>query len=181
MVDPQLPSLTKPKILDGAIQGHGAGWGTCHTAFRDACVTAPSSPAYGAMPIYRHPRGDHHAPLHLTAEAARAWYDANCDLVGLGETGEDGNGIWTAGPCTLDDGEVFLSGDWRNIDGDLQLISWLVVDNPGFPTALVASDQQNALTGAGMFTPDPITELRKRITDLELEREADAILAGVII
>lgn len=178
--DPGLSTLTRPRIVGGEITGHGAGWGTCHAAFRDACITAPHSAEYGTMPIYRHPRGDVHAPLHLGADAARAWYDAHCELVSMAAAGEDEVGIWVNGASILDDGEVFLSGDWRSVDGALQLISFLVVENPGFPTALVASDVQNTLTAAGMVTAtDPLASLAARIEELERVRAAERILASI--
>jgi hypothetical protein len=186
MVDPKLPTLTKPLIDGGRLSGHGAGWGTCHTAFKNACVTAPRSMseyAYceGGAPIYRHPNGDHHAPLSLEMDSARAWYETHCELVGLAGVGEDDSGIWVSGPTSLDDGDIFLSGDWRNIDGNLELIAFLVVDNPGFPTALVASETQMALTAAGIVTEtDRIASLERRIRELEMTTEANAILASVL-
>jgi len=155
---PNLGGLTKPIIEDGAIRGHGAGWGTCHLGFKNACVTAPNSASGYAhtglegVRIYRHPTGDNHAPLNLDLAKAREWYESHCELVGVAGVGEDEFGIWVNGETTLDNGEVFLSGDWRNVDGDLELISFLVVENPGFPTAMVADESQTALTAAGIVT-----------------------------
>lgn len=183
-VDPHLPTLTKPKVEQGRIVGHGAGWGTCHTGFRNACVTAPSSQnAYdhlgGTVKVYQHPNGDHHAPLHLDAEATARWYEAHCSLVGEAAVGEDSHGIWISGAADVE-GEVFLSGDWRDIDGNLELVSFLVVDNPGFPTALVASEHQTALVGAGIVTEtDRVAQLEARISSLEFELEAQALRASL--
>lgn len=161
--DPHLPTLTKPHIEDGKIVGHGAGWGTCHTAFKNACVTAPSSSykhVSAGVPVYRHPRGDIHAPLSLGLEDAARWYEAHCERVAMAGVGEDDHGIWVNGDAALDDGEVFLSGDWRRDGDQLELISFLVVDNPGFPTAMVASDEQTALTSAGMVTDTETLDIR---------------------
>lgn len=166
--DPNLMGLMKPMVRDGKITGHGAGWGTCHVGIKNACVTAPSSSykhCEGGVNIYRHPRGDIHAPLGLDLDEAQRWYDAHCELVGKAGVGEDTHGIWVNGDASLDDGEVFLSGDWRVDDGQLELISFLVVDNPGFPTAMVASETQTALTAAGIVTESD--NLVRRIERLE--------------
>lgn len=168
--NPNLGTLTKPMVQDGKIVGHGAGWGTCHTAFRNTCVEAPSSTyrhVAEGVGIYRHPRGDVHAPLSLSLEDTKRWYDTHCERVGIAGVGEDDHGIWVAGDCQLDDGNYFLSGDWRDDDG-LELVSFLVVDNPGFPTAMVASDSQTALTAAGIVTETaPHDEIDERLRRLE--------------
>lgn len=188
LLPPDLGGLTKPTVSSGKIVGHGAGWGTCHTAFQNACVTAPDSPSgyahvgEGGVRVYRHPTGDNHAPLDLDLDAAREWYDTHCELVAIAGVGDDPHGIWVNGETVLDDGEVFLSGDWRNVDGNLELISFLVVDNPGFPTARVASDAQLALTAAGIVTEtdemaNKIARLEGRLAELELAAETREVLA----
>jgi hypothetical protein len=173
--DPELPLLTKPVIEEGQIRGHGAGWGTCHTAFKNACVTAPSS-SYSEWSgkIYRHPNGDIHAPLNLSLDEARDWYENHCEVVGEVGVGEDAHGIWVNGATTLEDGEVFLSGDWRQAGESMELVSFLVVDNPGFPVALVANEVQTALTSAGIVTSTDPTEARiaaleRTVSDLQFE------------
>ena len=103
--------------------------------------------------------------MSLSLEEAKKWYDAHCELVGVAGVGEDTHGIWVNGESTLDDGEVFLSGDWRNDAGALELVSFLVVDNPGFPTAMVASETQQALTSAGIVSESD--NLVRRIERLE--------------
>ena len=163
---PQLPALTKPRIENGELVGHGAGWGTCHVGFSNACITPPSSTyqrVKDGAKVYKHPRGDVHAPLSLGVEEAMRWYDTHCELVGVVDVGEDEHGIWVKGPTLLEEEELFLSGDWRADPDDLELVSFLVVDNPGFPTALVASDHQQALVAAGIVTEsdDVVTRLEK--------------------
>lgn len=184
LVAADLSCLTKPQISEGRIEGHGAGWGTCHTAFRNACVTAPNSPSgYAlvgdAVKLYKHPRGDIHAPLYLSTEEAMEWYDRECERVGLCAVGEDDYGIWVSGETALPDGEVFLSGDWRVTEQGLDLISFLVVDRPGFPTALVASDVQSALVGAGIVV-ETKPDLDRRVADLEAAIQARDLLEVLI-
>ncbi len=177
--NPHLGALTKPLIVDGQLAGHGAGWGTCHTAFKNACVEAPAEALdyiglFDGVKVYQHPHGDHHAPLTLSLEAAEEWYETHCAQVGFCAVGEDEHGIWVAGDTTLADGEVFLSGDWRQVGDNLELISFLVVDNPGFPTAMVASEQQTALTAAGIVQatgpPGVQHEMLARLFELELDQ-----------
>lgn len=181
--DPNLGMLTKPRIADGKLTGHGAGWGTCHRGFKNACVTAPSCSyelVADGVPIYSHPGGDIHAPLGLDSEDTAQWYEAHCDKIGLAAVGEDSHGIWVDGETSLEDGEVFLSGDWRDVDGELELVSFLVVESPGFPTAMVAAEHQTALVAAGIVTEvDRVAALEARVNELELMRQADQILASL--
>lgn len=177
---PSLMAVSKPAIHEGELVGHGAAWGVCHTSFPNACVTAPPSEsdyAYAQpLKIYRHPKGDFHAPLHLSLEDARAWYETHCETVGLGACGEDPYGIWVNASTSLEDGEVFLSGDWRpDPKGNLELISFLVVDKPGFPTGLVAGESQVALVAAGIVT-ETDDDLLGRVERLEAVIAAQELL-----
>jgi len=203
--DPMLPAVTRPRLRDGRYCGHGAQWGTCHLAF-SGCVTPPGSASHYAharwkevdgvhgVPVYLHPKGDVHAPLDLSLEEARTWYDAHCSLEGLVEVGEDTFGIWTSGSATAEIDGMFLSGDWRSVDGALELMGFLACDRPAFPLALVASDVQTALVAAGMVTEDgpedptleilsllkrEVVALRREVAPLLLDREADLLLAGM--
>lgn len=200
--DPMLPAVTKPRIEEGRYAGHGAAWGTCHLAFPNACVTPPEDEEFAyarwkevdgvfGVPIYRHPKGDIHAPLHLGLEEAREWYERECLLAGLGELGPDTFGIWVSGAADPEVDGMFLSGDWRRVDGDLELIAFLACERPAFPLALVASDQQTALVAAGVvletLPTDPTLEilsllkrevvaLREQVEPIFLEREAGILL-----
>lgn len=168
--NPQLAGLMKPMVQDGKIVGHGAGWGTCHVGIPGTCVTPPSSTyrhVADGVKIYQHPRGDVHAPLSMSLADACKWYDTHCEIVGVAGVGEDEHGIWVAGDATLDDGEVFLSGDWRVDDDGLELISFLVVQNPGYPVAQVASDHQVALVAAGIVTETEGPTIDARLARLE--------------
>jgi len=204
--DPMLPAVTKPHLEDGRFVGHGAQWGTCHLAF-DGCVTPPNTEtAYeiarwkeindvSGVPVYKHPEGDIHAPLHLTLEETRAWYEKECTLEGLAEVGDDGFGIWVSGSASPELDGLFLSGDWRLVDGNLELMAFLACERPAFPLALVASDVQTALVAAGMVTEtqpaDPrdeivrtlaaeVVHLRQEVEPLVCEREARILLDSLV-
>lgn len=205
--DPMLPAVTKPHVEDGRFVGHGAQWGVCHLAF-PGCVTPPETATeyeiakwketdgVRGVPIYRHPNGDIHAPLHLTLEEARSWYDDNCTLEGLAQVGDDTFGIWVAGSASPDIEGLYLSGDWRLVGDNLELTAFLACERPAFPLALVASDLQTALVAAGIVREtqptDPTLEvlsllkrevvyLRDTVETLCVEREAERLLASLTV
>lgn len=182
------PNLNGPTALvvteEGQIFGHAATWGTCHTGFPDVCVTPPSSEteyrffhlkqvvcdegiefAVGTITLEAP-----HANQSLGLVDASAHYDhtglAAADVV----VGEDEHGIWVAGaarshltPEMLRElrGAV-LSGDWRNYEGNLELVALLAVNVPGFPIprvqTRVAAGVPQALTAAGVLDPEAAAE-----------------------
>lgn len=206
--DPQLPAVTKPHIEDGRFVGHGAQWGTCHLAFQ-GCVTppetqtnyevahwreAPTADILG-VPIYKHPKGDNHAPLSLTLAEARQWYEEECSLEGIASVGDDAFGIWVSGSASPEIDGMFLSGDWRLVGDSLELTAFLACERPAFPLALVAADVQTALVAAGIVTEtqpqDPRDEivralaaevvyLRSEVEPLVMEREARILLESLV-
>ncbi len=157
----------------GRVYGHLAPWGVCHTGTQGQCVTAPTS----AVNYAHFKRGQTittaegekvrvgvitcdagHAELHgISAASAMAHYDntatACCDV----NIGEDEYGIWVAGAVRPDAKPEqirkltasSLSGDWRQLGGQLELVAALAVNQPGFPLAVVADGRQEALVAAG--------------------------------
>jgi 2'-5' RNA ligase len=104
--------------------------------------------------------GDGHADHRLAAMPAAAHYDnAGCQVANV-EVGEDAHGIWVAGAlratATPEQVDALLaaplSGDWRPINGHLELVAALGVNTPGFPLprARVASGQVVSLVAAGV-------------------------------
>lgn len=179
--DPKFTEVTPLTVTDdGRVYGHGAAWGTCHTAFGDACVTPPSEGehsyfrlgevvtadgsrvAVGTLTL-----GTGHAPTrNFTASQAAEHYDNTGTAVAVVASGEDDHGIWVAGAVRpgTPPGRVAelqaapLSGDWRRIGGKLRLVAFLAVNHPGFPiprtsTSLVRKVQQS-LVAAGIVTQD---------------------------
>lgn len=188
--DPELDGPTPITVTpEGRVFGHIAIWGTCHTGLGlsvgmdDSCTAPPSSPsnyAYfrtgvvdtdaGEIPVGNLTMGIGHAPERMSAGAALAHYDNTNAVVADVVTGEDAYGIWFSGAMrenlTPDRIREFkasrLSGDWRRIGGDLELVAALSVNVPGFPIprlALAASGgRQTALIAAGIVNPDKQTE-----------------------
>lgn len=161
---------------EGRIMGHLATWGTCHVGFTDVCVMAPHTQAN-----YAHFRlgavecddgefvatgtitmNTGHADERANPRASIAHYDNTGLAVAAVAAGEDEFGIWVSGwvlPSTTDEQIVSLrasnlSGDWRLIGGNLELIAALAVNTPGFPvqrTTFGMEEQvQLSLTAAGV-------------------------------
>lgn len=173
------PGLTGPSPIvvteEGRVFGHLATWDTCHIGFKDACTTPPQSIsdyAYfqtgavlttdGEVAVGQITIDTGHAGLSLSARPAAAHYDDTGTAVADVCAGEDEHGIYIAGAVrsTATPEQVArlrasaLSGDWRTIGGNLELVAALAVNVPGFPiprTSLAASGgQQTALVAAGI-------------------------------
>lgn len=181
--DPELTEPTPVTVTpEGRVFGHIAQWGTCHTGLGlsvgrgDECTAAPPSPsnyAYyrtgvvdtdqGEIPVGNLTMGIGHASDRATAGATIAHYDNVKAVVADVVTGEDEHGIWFSGAMRpgLSGEQVrafkasTLSGDWRRIGGELELVAALAVNVPGFPVprlSLAASaGVQTALVAAGML------------------------------
>lgn len=163
---------------DGRVFGHIAPWGVCHTGTAGQCILAPKSKV-----DYAHfKRGQYivtaegekvrvgvitaetgHAPMHqTTASQAMAHYDNTALVAADVNAGEDEFGIWMAGAIRPDATEeqirsltaASISGDWRKLGGTLELVAALAVNQPGFPLAVVASGQHEALVAAGAGVMD---------------------------
>lgn len=152
------PNLSGPTPLtvtdEGHVFGHVAVWGTCHVGL-PGCVTPPSSNTEYAhflvgaeltaegvhVPVGKLTVGGGHATPDAGYQAAAAHYDDTATAVASVFAGEDEHGIWVAGyviPGTTDDKIAELSrspisGDWRRIGGNLEMIAAHAVNVPGFP------------------------------------------------
>lgn len=180
------PGLHEPTPLtvtdDGRVFGHIATWGTCHTAFTGQCVTPPTSDtnyAYFRTGSVLTAEGTEvatgaitldtlHAGKSLTAAETLAHYEDTGRGVVDVAAGEDAHGIWVAG--SLRPGVTAaqvralraspISGDWRRIGGNLELVAALAVNVPGFPIprpqGLVASGVVTSLVASGMLAPQRV-------------------------
>ena len=204
------PDLTKPTGLtvteDGRVYGHLASWNVCHTGIGNQCVTAPHS-----MTDYRYFKvgtvvtedgqnlavgkitlGGGHASPQYGIRPALEHYDNAGAAVAAVSVGEDGHGIWVAGALVpgVDDTRVAqlrlspLSGDWRRVDGNLELIAALAVNTPGFPVlrASATSDEPEVLLAAGVVeqpaadfvTAEPAAEALIKLQEIDAFLEAAA-------
>lgn len=170
----QNPNLSGPTALtfsdDGMVYGHIALWGTCHTGYAQ-CITPPRSAAnysWFRTGVIRTDEGydmtvghitmdTGHASPNMSAAASLAHYDDTGTCVADVAAGEDEHGIWVSGSLRSDITPEQLralraapmSGDWRRIGGNLELLAILAVNVPGFPVprprALVASGSTQTL------------------------------------
>jgi len=153
------PNLDGPTPItvtaDGRIFGHAAVWGTCHVGYRDRCVTPPRSKSNYAffnvgtvltaddqpVNVGRLTANTNHAAIELAAQPAKDHYDNTGFAAAYVHSGEDEHGIWFAGtvsPTATPEQIAVLrassvSGDWRQINGALELVGILAVNTPGFP------------------------------------------------
>lgn len=184
--DPHLDGPTALTVTaDGRVFGHLASHGTCHIGYGDRCVTPPTSASGykyfhqgvvkttdGDLPVGKLTIGTGHATLGQDAVAAAAHYDNTGAVVAAVRAGEDEHGIWLAGrlvpgtsPERVDElRRSGVSGDWRGVNGHMELVAALAVNVPGFPVPrteqLVAAGGVESLVAAGVVAPasPPTTE-----------------------
>lgn len=195
------PELSGPTPLtitdDGKVFGHIAAWHVDHIGLPRATKPPKSSSnyAYFRTGLLRTEEGEDvavgqltlaggHAPLSAGAEAAVRHYDDTASAVADVAAGEDKYGIWVAGALrpgvTPEQVRVLRasapSGDWRPINGRLELVAVCQVNVPGFPVAraFVASGQVTALVAAGanymaQLREAPMASLEARVATIESE------------
>ena len=155
---PKFRSLQPLRIdKDGRISGHLAPWNGCHTGFEGICRRPPSSPSNYAVfnvgeietaegefisvgKLMFSDEGGKHAPLGISAARVAKHYDNATKIAGFVRAGADEHGIWLAGTLRtgLSRDEVGLiranppSGDWRRVNGQLDLVAAFCVCVPGY-------------------------------------------------
>lgn len=206
--DPNLDGPTGITVTEeGRIYGHLALWDTCHIASGPGqCTTAPHSQtnyAYfhtGAiltddnqeLAVGHLTLGTGHAAPDKTVRGTMAHYDNTGLAVADVRAGEDHYGIWVAGAVrphiSPEDIRTLrsspLSGDWRRVQGNLELVAALAVNVPGFPVPRTKGATKNksmySLVAAGVIPPapsEPEAELDtpcEQLTPSVLDRKAMA-------
>lgn len=174
----QNPGLKKATPLqvdqDGRVFGHLATWKQCHMGVGNRCVMAPQSRTnyqffkQGSV-LTRDGRqvrvgkitlGTGHADKAYGVIPAVEHYDDTGTCVAVVNAGEDSFGVWVAGALvdTVDESQVAalrrspLSGDWRRVDGNLELVAALAVNSPGFPILHEDEGGPYSLVAAGVLT-----------------------------
>ena len=169
------PDLPHPLTVtdDGRVYGHLGLWDQCHTGFDSVCRMPPRSQSdyshfhLGEIETAEGERiavgkitvGDKgHAPIHMNAAEAVKHYD-NTGCVGAFVRARNGRlGIWLSGAVRSDAPAEKIrdmmanppSGDWRSVNGSLELQGVLSVPIPGFPiprseARLVASGEGDVI------------------------------------
>ena len=159
---------------EGRVFGHIASWDTCHTGLAEVCTRPPRSQSnYAYFHVGEIETEDghqvtvgklmfhgKHAPLSMSRSAASQHYDDNTHVGAYVRAMDGQHGIWVAGALRhgLTDAEVAEiranppSGDWRPVNGHLELVAALAVPVPGFPipraqASIVAAGDELQLTG----------------------------------
>lgn len=201
------PSFDRPTPItitaDGQIKGHIATWKTDHVGLPPGTKPPRSRTDYAffktgvvqtddgeQVPVGQLTLAGGHAPMTADARAAVAHYDDTNSAVADVTVGEDEHGIWVSGGIRpgVDDEKIRAlrasapSGDWRPIDGALELVAVCQVNTPGFPIAraMVASGEITALVAAGAA---PLYELQQEsavFSALERTNERVSELEGIV-
>jgi hypothetical protein len=194
--DPGLNRATPLTITDdGRVFGHIASWQTSHIGMGRG-VKPPRSAsqyAYFRTGELRTDEGDiqvgqltlagGHASLQASADEAIKHYDDTASAVADVVAGEDQFGIWVAGALRPDVTPSQIrafrasspSGDWRPINGRLELVAVCQVNVPGFPIAraiTASGGVPGALVAAGAAY---LAELREADKFAELDRRLNKI------
>ena len=218
--DPGFDAPTPLTITsDGRVLGHLAAWETCHVGISGDCVTPPhSNTGYAhfrtgevvtadgtTVPVGTITMDTGHAGKDVGPADTVAHYDNTGTGVADVAVGEDEHGIWVAGMMRpgVTDQQVYalkatgaLSGDWRRIGGNLELVAALAVNVPGFPIvrtdmAASAAGAPLSLVAAAVVTSDPnaldadrvavavLAKLDEREADKAREKRAAALVADI--
>lgn len=172
------PGFTRPQPIqvtsEGKISGHIAAWDIPHIGLPGDRRAPRSRHDYAffrtgeletaegsTVPVGQLTLAGGHATLQATAGQAVKHYDDTATAVADLAAGEDAHGIWVSGavrPGVTDEQIRALraaapSGDWRPINGNLELVAVCQVNTPGFPVAraMVASGEVTALVAAGAY------------------------------
>jgi hypothetical protein len=176
--DPHLDGKTPLTVTAaGQVYGHLAAWNECHRDVSNrSCVLAPKSyKEYGpfhlgsvvtaegdTVKVGKIVQDTRHADVRLGYAAAAIHYDDTGDEVAVVRAGEDSFGIWVAGAIVPDATarkvaklrRSPISGDWRGVDGHLELTAALAVNVPAFPVYAMDGEDQFSLVAAGVVYPD---------------------------
>ena len=202
------PNLDKPTPItvteDGRIYGHIAAWHVNHIGMPRATKPPRSKSKYAYfhtgvcrtdsgkdIPVGQLTLAGGHASLHASASEAAKHYDDTASAIADVHAGEDAYGIWVAGSLRPDATEMQIralrasapSGDWRPINGNLELVAVCQVNVPGFPVAraMVASGKVMALVAAGayemaMLRNDAVSRLEDRARSMsELSASVESL------
>lgn len=205
--NPGLTGATPLTVTEGGrVFGHLATWKQCHMGVGNRCVMAPrSATGYSffkqgsvltaegdTVRVGKITLGTGHADKAFGVVPAVEHYDHTGTCVAVVNAGEDRFGVWVAGALTDGVSDVQaaelrrspLSGDWRRVNGNLELVAALAVNSPGFPIQEEDAHGVYSLVAAGWVSPEgdsPVGEPEVAVAQGEpVSRfaEVDAFLAG---
>lgn len=215
--NPELSEPTALTVLDsGQVFGHLALWDTSHIGMAGKVRPPRSRTNYSVFRsgVVRTDDGTDvtvgqltlthgHASLELSANEAKKHYDDTNSAVVDVVAGEDEFGIWFAGALRPDVTEYQIrslrassvSGDWRPVNGRLELVGACCVNVAGFPVtrAMVASagSTVEALVAAGSYSlahkrfleqaslEDRLEKLEKEFALLSYKEDIEALKSAL--
>lgn len=179
---------------EGHVYGHLATWRQCHMGVGNKCVIAPQSKTNykwfktgsvithdgSTLRIGKITIGTGHADQKYGVIPATEHYDNTGSCIAVVNAGEDSFGVWVAGALVTGVSEDRiaelrrspLSGDWRRVDGNLELVAALAVNNPGFPVinedeggaySLVAAGVLGEQAGQGRLDDVPVAQRQNAV------------------
>lgn len=203
---PQLNGPTPIRVSeDGRVFGHVASWDTEHIGMPMGTRPPRSRTNYAyfktgeiltssgsLVPVGQLTLAGGHASLSATAAEAARHYDDTQSAIADVTVGEDPYGIWVSGalrPNATPEQIRSLrasapSGDWRMINGRLEMVAVCQVNVPGFPIprALAAGGSRLALVAAGsipllaqVLAEQEFEERLQRLEMLAVERETEKL------
>lgn len=185
---------------DGRVHGHLALWDACHVGFMQGplaeCVKPPGSPSgyesfhLGQMiaaggekvTVGKVVYGGPHASLTAGLVHARQHYDRTSSVGAFVRARDGRHGIYLTGAVRSDISPEGLrdmranppSGDWRRLNGALELVAALAVGIPGYQTPQVA------LTASGgdveaLILPGFHDEVEEAVAEVTEDRSPDFV------
>jgi len=159
------------------VYGYVSEWGVCHVGITGFCQEVPQSYsdyAYFKKGVVDTDAGEQfvgcltfggHASRHMSMSRAADFYDKPDAVRAYVNVGENAYGVWFAGiiPPDVSDEDITkmraigaVSGDWREVRGQLELIGVPIVNTPGLPVRQLAASagRQTVLIGAGALKPE---------------------------
>lgn len=199
--DPKLSGPTRMTITpEGQVFGHLAQWRVCHVGVGNACVMAPRSRTNydlfkvgqlitddgNQIPVGKITLGTGHANAQYGVMPSREHYDNTGWTAAIVNVGEDQFGIWVHGALanTMSPERIAslrasaLSGDWRRVNGNLELIAALAVNSPGFPIYQENAGKAFSLVSVGVVT-DGMTDADYDEVFAEMVADGEALVASV--
>jgi 2'-5' RNA ligase len=192
---------------DGRVAGLIAAFGVCHAGIGNECVMAPRTmadykyfkngqvlTADGSMiKVGKITQGTGHAGPRMRYQPAVDHYDNTGTVSAVVNVGENRFGIWAAGALVSDlsDAQAAelrrspISGDWRLINGSLELVAALAVNVPGFPIlASLETGEVNSITAAGVVLADgAVANENLNAAEEDMTRmvnDLDVLLSGLL-
>lgn len=173
------------------VHGYVSEWGVCHVGMAGMCQEVPQSYtdyAYFKKGVVDTTEGEQfvgcltfagHASRYMSMAKASDYYDKPDAVRAYVNVGENAYGVWFSGviPPEVSDEDITkmraigaVSGDWREVRGQLELIGVPIVNTPGLPVRQLAASagRQTVMIGAGALKPDVLVAAATMGIDPEL-------------